>query len=396
MIGEQATVEIFDQHFQLAGFLNAPTSLDAVWRLNEASTATIVLPMASPKSWLLTTEGHRVRITVRGLIWSGWLDAWELDGIGPAASVTATFASDLTWFQQVLCWPADGTIPGTLPDESDDHEGPAETVLKDYADEFISRLGLPWRVAGDYGRGSVIKASMRMETPADKLLPAMQAAGIRVTLLHLPGDAHLTLDVSPIATYTRTLTAASGVIGQDTKVSVKSPTASRVVVGGAGEGTARLFRQIGWTEVEDAWGRRTEKFVDARDAQLDAANPLMDTAEEVEAVMDTRATTALDEANAAIAVNATLSETRWFQVRAGVLEVGDRVPLDITVPTGDPLRPFHLQVTETITEVTLSWEAGKALTVTPKLGKLVDDPSGPVLTRVAQISRTLRQYAARP
>jgi len=382
-------VEVYDKTWARIGFINAPDSLEAVWRLNEPSTATIVVPVTSSKAWLLTGEGHRVRIVARGLVWSGWLDKWTLDGLGADATVTAVFASYLTWLEQMLCWPITETIPGTLSEEYDSRSGPAETVFKGYLLTAVGRLGLPIKVAGDFGRGDDITTQLRMHTPADKLLPLMEDAGLRVTLEHLGGD-HLTLDVQPISTYPRTLTADSGVLGLDTTLTETGPVASTVIVGGAGDGVDRLFREMTWDEVAEAWGRVGERFVDARDLAVNVDDPLMDTAEEVEAAMDTRATETLAESNAAVSVSAVLSETAWFRIQAGVLEVGDHVPLSINVPTGDPDHPIGVELTETITEVSLSWTRGAGVTVTPKLGALVDDPQGPLLTRVAQISRLMR------
>lgn len=384
-------IELFDKTFTRVGFINAPQSLEATHRLNAASTATIVIPASSPKSWLLMGEGHRVRIVARGIVWSGWLDRWELDGIGPDATLTAKFASDLTWLEQVVCWPITGTLPGTLSREYDRRTGPAETVLKGYLKTACVRLGLPIDMAPDQGRGSVITKQLRMHTPADKLLPDMEPAGLRVTLTHNAGS-RLTLDVAAIRTYPRTITATSSVLGYDTRISVEGPTASRVVVGGAGEKTARLFRSTTWDAVEAAWGRVAEKFIDGRQAQIDAADPLMDTQAEVDAVMDDDADKALDEGNARVSVAATLSETAWFRVGAGVLEVGDRIPLVISIPTADPAHPVDLSLTETITEAVVSYDQA-GLTVAPKLGRMVDDPQGPLLTRVAALSARQRNAA---
>src|SRR5690606_1362482 len=44
-----------------------------------------------------------------------------------------------------------------------------------------------------------------------------------------------------------------------------APKVTRVVVGGGGEGTARLFREVADTDAETEWDRRVEVFRDARD-----------------------------------------------------------------------------------------------------------------------------------
>ena len=392
MSGDDVLVEVYDGGWVRRGVIGAPSSLEATWRLNQASTASITLPASSPKAWLLSTPGHRVRIVCRGLTWSGWLDGWTLDGIGQNATLTARFLSDIAQLERLLCWPAVGTLPGTLSAEHDRSSGPAETVLKQYVRAAKERLDLPIWVPGTLKRGATITEQMRMETPADKLLPLMEDAGLRVWMLHLgKGDTHVTLDVDPIRTYPRPLTAASGVLGADTTVTVQAPSVTRVVVGGAGEGTARMFRQQADTSAEAEWGMVAEKMVDARDAQLDVDDPQMDTQAEVDALMDARGAAALAEGAAQVSVSATLSETRWFRIAAGVLEVGDRVPLSITVPGGDPAHPLTVEVTETITEATLSWTPAEGVRFTPKLGQMVDDPAGPLLVRVARLSREVRR-----
>lgn len=394
MTGDQVSVEVYDKAWRRIGFVNAPVSLEATWRLNAPSTATITIPASSPKSGLLMAEGNRVRILARGLTWSGWLHKWTLDGIGPDAVVTAAFASYLTWLEQVVCWPITGTLPGTLTREYDSRSGVAETVFKGYLQSAAARLSLPWEFAPDQLRGSTIKERLRMHTPADKLLPLLEPAGLRATMIH-HGGPHVTVDVEALRTYPRTITASSGILGADTSVTVTGPTVSRVVTGGAGEAAARIFGSMVWSEVEDAWGRIAEKFVDARDIQLSVDDPLMDTQAEVDAAYEDRATRELDDGNAQVAVSATLSETAWFRVEAGVLEVGDRVPLSISIPTANPAAPLTIALTETITEATLRWTPEDGVTVAPKLGRMIDDPQGPLLTRVAQLSSRLRQIATR-
>jgi len=391
-VSDDVLVEVYDAGWVRRGVIGAPSALEAVWRLNKSSTASITIRASHVKAWLLSTPGHRVRIVARGLTWSGWLDGWTFDGIGPAATLTARFLSDITQLERLLCWPAVGVLPGTLGAEYDRRSGPAETVLKQYVRAVKDRLDLPLWVPGTLKRGTTITEQLRMHTPADKLLPLMEAAGLRVWMLHLGrGDRHVTMDVDPIRTYPRTLSAASGVLGVDTTLTVQAPTVTRVVVGGAGDGTARLFRSSVDTAAESEWGTVGEKMIDARDVQLDLGDPQMDTQGEVDALMDARGAAALAEGAAQVSVSATLSETAWFRIAAGVLEVGDRVPLSITIPGGDPARPLSVEVTETITEATLSWTPDRGVRFAPKLGRMVDDPAGPVLVRLAQLSREVRR-----
>lgn len=392
-MNDDVQVEVYTLAFIRVGFINAPSELSVTHRLNKTATATISIPAASPKAWLLMAEGHRLRIVTRGLVWSGPITKWTLDGIGRDATLTATCTSDLGWLEQIVCWPITGTLPGTLSRINDSRSGPAETVFKGYLSTAISRLGLPITVATDLGRGSTIDTQLRMKTPADDLLPLLEGTGLRATLVH-NGGTTLTLDVAPIRTYGRTLTAASGVLGTDTTVSEEAATATRVVIGGAGDDTARLFRQVVNTSAESVWPRR-EKFIDARDIQVDAADPLMDTQAEVDAALDARAWKELSDADSKISISASLSETRWFRLAAGVLEVGDRVPVSITIPGTEGLpHPVTVEATETITEAIIDWTTDGGLVVTPKLG-LADDPQGPLLWRIATISERLRAIATR-
>lgn len=389
MNGDEVTVEVYDKWWTRRGVINAPTELEAVWRLNKSSTATITLAASSPKAWLLLGEGNRVRILARGLVWSGWMEHWTLDGVGPSATITATFLADVAWLERLLCWQAPATLPGTIARDYDRRAGPAETVLKGYVQAIVDRLGLPLYVAPDLERGEIIGEQLRMHTPADKLLPLMEAAGLRVSLLHY-GARHVTLDVDPIRTYPRTLTADSGILGADTSVSVQGPTVTRVVVGGAGEQEARLYRAAVRPSAEDAWGRIHESHIDARDLQVNLDDPLMDTQAKVDAAMDARAAAALAEGDAQVSVSATMSETTWFRIAAGVLEVGDRVPLSIAIPAGSTANRVSVALTETITEATLRQTVTEGLTVRPKLGRMRDDPSGPLLWRIARLSAEIR------
>src|SRR6185312_7835189 len=110
-----------------------------------------------------------------------------INSSGPsrASRVTLTLEDDQRILWNILGWPNPGgsiTQQGAI-DKYDKRSGAAETVFKGFVQaNAVTRLGLPVVVLPDRGRGSNLTIYSRMHSLADRLLPAIDGAGIGFTV----------------------------------------------------------------------------------------------------------------------------------------------------------------------------------------------------------------------
>jgi hypothetical protein len=217
-----------------------------------------------------------------------------------------------------------------------------------------------------------------MHPLADQLFPAVEDAGIGVTVKQ-QGTA-LVLDVYEPATHPRSLSVKGRTLKQASMTRTR-PTASRVVIGGPGEGTARAFRQLADTTRETQYGMRAEVFRDARDAKDDAG-----TGATAAGIMDARGQEALDENGPKNGVSLTLAGSGIFQYGPGGFRVGDRIPVKVT---------DSITITEVIRECTLKWVSPEYASVEPAIGELTDQPERVTAQRIASLARRQRNQETR-
>jgi hypothetical protein len=181
-------------------------------------------------------------------------------------------------------------------------------------------------------------------------------AGIGVTVKH-SGNG-LLLDVYEPRNYPHLLSPESGkVIGGS--YSLAGPTATRVVVGGQGEGVERDFRTFPDPARENDWNDVIEVMRDARDSGSGD-------------VYGARAAETLSEGAPMAGLSLELSETKHFRYGGDGLRVGDLVTALINgQPYADSLR-----------EVRLSWDKDGDI-ATPVIGERSDDPD-------VQLAKSLR------
>jgi len=124
-----------------------------------------------------------------------------------------------------------------------------------------------------------------------------------------------------------------------------------VVVGGQGDGMARVFRSLADTVAEGTYNDIIEVFRDARDA-------------ETTTLLDARGQETLDEGRAKYGFSLTLAETSTFRYGGAGVHVGDRVTVDLGFATR----------TDILREATISWTAENGVEVTPLVGEIQDNP----------------------
>lgn len=282
---EDLTVEVRNSSFERLGQLSPAdlVGLTIVARYCNVGSWTLTLPSSSRMVDALRTPGSGIIVTAYDqVIFSGYTTAakleqstdnsvgdWVLEGVDDSIILAERLAYP---------YPASSDVAAQLT-EADVRAGNAETVIKGYVTENISASAVTDRaiaaltVEADQGRGDIVSASARFESLQDLLYGLAQTGkiGFRVEQagdglefqVYEPVDRSQTIrmDVD-----NGRLTKTEYVYGQ--------PKITRAIVGGAGEGVARVFYQGSSTDslaAETVWSRRVERFVDGRGSNDEAA-----------------------------------------------------------------------------------------------------------------------------
>ncbi|WP_324644147.1 Gp37-like protein [Pseudarthrobacter sp. LT1] len=343
------------------GWIGRPGDVKPTIRHNVKSTATFTVDADHRQAANLMSPGARVIIYRHG----------EFQMSGPVRQSAGTFAINSTLTFSVeddfrilhnwLAWPKPGAALSAQDVEYRTITGPAETVVKTVLAENAARLGFPLTIATDQGRGASGTYTFRFHPAYDRLFPAVDQAGIGVTVKH-SGNG-LLLDCYEPRNYPHRLSLEAGtVIGGS--YSLTAPATTRVVVGGQGEGTAREFRGFQDTTREADWTDIIETLRDARDSSSGD-------------VYTTRANETLAEGAPMTGLSLELTETKHFRYGGDGLRVGDRVTAMIGRQT----------YTDVLREVQLSWDAKDGDTATPVVGERKDDTD----TQLAKSIRALKR-----
>lgn len=349
-------IDVFNKNFQSIGSIGDPKFVTVTLRYNAVGTTTVSISAQHRMVQKIVDEGARLRIRDEkgSHLMSGWIE--RLRGVGPTGSgfIEIDIRDDLAVLGELLGWvlPAAAiTAQGSAGDNwvlTDN----AETVLKAAVTANATRAGMPLTCATDLGRGSVITGKLRFHPIFDRLFPVvdgagLEAAGIGVTVKQV--GASLVLDVFEPNVYPRDLTEAGGAI-VDYSYTLAGPTATRVVVGGQGEAQARVFRNYVDATRETLYGRKIERFRDARDVD-DVAD------------LPARGQETLDDGAPKSGIAITLSQTDNLRYGKSI-NIGDQATM----------RVGNATITDVVREVVLSWTRDAGWKVTPKVGERTDDP----------------------
>jgi hypothetical protein len=354
---------LYDKAFKRTGWLGDAISISAVPRHNVVSSLDLDLASNNAKLGQLLQPGARVVCFHRGeQILSGPVRLRGGKGPHSQGVISLGIVDDYRLLTRVLGWPVPENPLTNQNSEYCTVTGPAETVLKNLIRRnAVTRLGLPVTVAPDQGRGANITAALRFHPLYDQLYPAIDAAGIGVTVKQT--GTGLVVDCYTAGT-ARELTEASGVV-TEWEWSNAAPEATRVVVGGKGEGTARALQGFTDPARETAWGDVIEVFRDARDT--DAGD-----------VFAERAAETLDETAEKAGLKVKFSETKNFRYGPGGVRRGDQLTLRVGP---------SLAITDTLREAELGFTRAGGPTVKPTIG---DVDGGPDLV----LARAVRKLAA--
>ncbi|WP_269939007.1 Gp37-like protein [Arthrobacter sp. HY1533] len=370
-------ITVYDGAYHRKGWIGAPVKLDLHPRAFLPGTGTITLSPTDPRLGDVTDldNGARLVIEYKGeFLMSGWVDTDN--GLIPSRTgfPTINFVED-----KVLLWDTQGwPVPGAaLSSQSGaayyTKTGNAETILKDLVTKnCITRLGLPVTCATNLNRGATIPGgvSIRMQKLADVLYPALTDAGICVTVQQV--GSGLVVDCYAQTTYPRTLTEESGILEKGS-FSLSGPSATRVIGGGQGEGTARHF--IGQTVAgREAAGRIIEVFRDARDASDDT-------------ILANRVQNTVDSTGSTASLSLSLSETANFRFMGpNGVRLGQLMPVQV--------RP-GVVITEAVTEASIKWDKANGLVTNPILGDRSNDPAVTLTKSISAAFRAVRTLKSR-
>lgn len=362
---------VYDHGLHRRGWIGAPAAVELVPRHNAVGYCKITVDARHPRVPDLLAPG--ARMTVRYLddmLMSGRVGRVEGNGPRAQATVTVTVEDDFRLLYRLLGWPNPAGALTAQGESSayDTVSGPAETVVKTLVARNAARSRPVVQVAASAGRGAAMQASVRMHPIADRVLTAVDAAGVGVTVIQ--GPSGLIVDCyAPVGT-PRVVSESGGQI-VDWAWTTSAPSATRVVVGGQGEGTAREFVQVIDADRETAWGETVEVFRDARDTD-DAA------------VLAQRGEETLAEGAPTTGLSLTLAESRGFRYGRHV-RVGDLVTTAIAPGA---------QITDVLREARITWNVDNGVQVTPVVGERSDDTSTVLRRTIQQLARGVRDLKA--
>jgi hypothetical protein len=319
-------------------------SASCTWQWQGVGTASMTVREASEAAaQLMLIRDYVVPVTMKAPGYPRWtghvVNTQRKKTAGLVGRITATMVDERDWYRRILAAPVP-TSPWS--DQSaashDRRTGPLVTVVRQYVAANVARLAaagqdiplvlLPPPLTDD---SPEVTIDARNETIAEEIKATLLTHGYDLTAnLWLPGDEPAgdtpqfvtmntaTILVDVVAGRTRPWVNFSDERGgvAESDITVSSPGATSVVVGGPGEDTARLFDYViaddGRLTTLGPFGR-SEVFLDATDA-------------ETSALRIERGREKLTELSGKVGINLTINDERpWKAGPAADYWVGDEV-----------------------------------------------------------------------
>jgi len=369
-------ITIYDKNFNRKGWLGAPESVTADIGFNIVGTAQVVFRADHLRRDDITTDGARMVIEYPGLSYpliSGPVRFKGGKGPKGQATITATIEDDLRILWRLRGWQVPtAAISNQGTSEYRTYTGNAETIVKTMVSENVARIpseAARVSFAPNLNRGAVIPSGVkiRMHPLAERLFPAVEQAGLGVRCYQ--SGAGLVLDVYEPRVYPKILSEESGTLAS-WEWNQSSPDVTRVVGGGRGEGTARVFRSAIDAALESQYGDVIETFMDARNGETNAE-------------IDQSNSEVLFEGKPKSGLSLELSETPYF--RYGTVVVGDKV----TIEAGG------LQITDVLRTATITWTKDDGLSVKPGVGKIENSTESRINQAIKTLMRGLKVQKVR-
>lgn len=312
--------------------------------------------------WMITIDGGT--LTKRRLLEGRVGNVAGSDA--PFGVVTVPVLDDWQDFATLLGWQVPGSAIGSQSSaEYARYTGRSDTNALAAIAANVTRLGRPWDVAPSLGLGTVGPLELRMHDLAEKIIPPLIADRLQLRIARNRDTNRWDVDVVQGDVFPRPITPQSGVLSTWSWVK-EPPTATRAIVGGRGDGTARQFVRVIDAALEAQLGVALEIFVDARNAEEGAALAPYGWAE-------------LAKHRGKAGLTATLRETSWFRFAEG-FELGDRVLVQIGA----------LHVEDVISQVDISHDVRSGFSAVPKIGLATEDPTERLVGFVRNVATAVR------
>lgn len=371
--------DIYDRNLKWQAPLGDLKKIEGTIRANAISDMTLTVAARHKRAALLSEPGARIRTKFRGeYLISGPLR--QRAGAGPGVTGDLVFSCQSDWriLHNFLGYvnPAERVTSGPLLRQGEEGKEytigrrPAETVLKDAVRRnIVERRGFPLTVAADKGRGATTQVAFRMHPLYDRLFPAIQDAGLVVTVEQ--GDNGLVLDCYEPAPYPNVLTEGSRVI-QKWSFNGHAPEATSGVLGAQGQGEQREFLAFRDPAREALWGDVSEVFKDARDTSDGTTHAQ-------------RMASALLETAAKSSLTVELAESGNFKILG---PKGLRPGQMVTARVGN-----GIEVTDLVSEINFSWDADNGLKLDATIGPK-DDPLDTLVQAITALARGMNDMKA--
>lgn len=390
--GDTVIEVLASDYSHVIGRIPDPISVSTTFQWQGVGTGSLtVREEGEVAAQLLQIQTLVVPVTVRTPPYPRWTGrviwAQSVKKTGSIGQIQASMVDERKWLDRILAAPTPGSPWSSQTTEQDTRTGPIETVVRQYVSANVARMNavgddLPIVVtpAPVSDTSPTVTIQARNKTIAEEIGAALKLYNRDVTTtLWLPGDPQVpglsslsvpTVVVDVTAGRDRRFVNFKDTTGglEERSVTVTIPEATEIIVGGPGEGVARVFERYVATDGRVASlgaAGRTEVFLDATDADTSA-------------VRAQRAAEKFDELAGKASVNLVIDDARPFT--AG--------PAD-DYWTGDLVRASFSGVTaeDRITRISLTRNRD-GFSISPQFGETRETESAD-----AKIAQTVKQLA---
>ncbi|MGA5019245.1 siphovirus ReqiPepy6 Gp37-like family protein [Streptomyces griseoincarnatus] len=274
---EDLLVEVRDKTLTRVGAIPADLlTMDAEHVHNNVGTWKLQINAEHPLAAVLSTPGAGIIVTgPSDVLFSGPVTKTEnaVTATDPLGTLTVEGVDDTVILGDMLAWPepTNGDA-ATQARAYDDRTDTPESLMHYYVNANCGpsapanrrRAGL---IMGTNGkRGKIVSKAARFQQLGELCKELAEPAGLGFRIVQR--GANLVFETYAVAD--RTKEARLGVVNNTLagqRVSVSTPAKTRVIVGGDGDGSNRLFVPVDNADsiaAETDWGRRIETFIDER------------------------------------------------------------------------------------------------------------------------------------
>lgn len=370
-------LEVYNKNFVYQGMVSRPQAASFTARHNAVGVGAFTLDSDDDAVEALVEPGARIVCRYRHNpdnpgapmhLLGGPVSEVNLGGALAAPTRTFTVTDDWNVLNGIILRPVPGSGLGSQGDEDTYYTatGPAETVVKTLVSANLATVP-NLTVAATHGWGSTITVQARMNKLTDKIFPALDFAGVGISVRQV--GSGLVLDAYNPTVHTIPLTVASGIVTKG-EGSLLRPTVSRVLVRGGHDETT-VFQAYTNSALEAQWGFCGWEFLEVSE-------------DPTTAYLEAKAWEVLNAGARSASVSIELAETDDW--RLGVFNLGDQVPIELASAAS---------IVDRIREVEVSYGVGDGLLVAARVGDRQDEPNKVLAKALQKVAAKQRNITAR-